>query len=55
MGYGDSIMVTGIAKTIKKKYPDYQIIVGNRTDLLSYYDPAIFINNDVLSVISNSG
>ena len=26
MGYGDSIMVTGIAKNVKKKFPDYQIV-----------------------------
>ena len=45
MGYGDSIMVTGIAKNVKKKYSDYQIIVGDRKKLLSYYDPMIFVNN----------
>ena len=45
MGYGDSIMVTGIAKNVKKKFPDYQIVVGDRKKLLSYYDPMIFVNN----------
>ena len=53
MGYGDSIMVTGIAKAIKKKYPDYQIIIGNKTDILSYYDPAIFINNPNIAAESD--
>ena len=52
MGYGDSIMVTGMAKAIKKKYPDYQIIVGDRKKLLSYYDPIIFINNTDITVES---
>ena len=53
MGYGDSIMVTGIAKIAKAKYPDYQIIVGDRKNLLSYYDPAIFINNPNITVESD--
>ncbi len=52
MGYGDSIMVTGMAKAAKKKYPDYQIIVGDRKKLLSYYDHIIFNNNPNITVES---
>ena len=30
MGYGDEIMVTGYAKLLKQKYPNVQIVAGNK-------------------------
>ena len=30
MGFGDSIMVTGIARKVREKYPDLQIVVGDK-------------------------
>ena len=29
MGYGDELMATGIAKIVKRKFPDRQIVIGN--------------------------
>ena len=52
MGYGDSIMVTGLAEVIKKRSPDHQIIVGDRKKLLSYYDHIIFNNNPNITIES---
>ena len=30
MGYGDEIMITGYAKELKQKYPNHQIVAGNK-------------------------
>ena len=29
MGYGDDLMITGIARIEKKKYPNKQVVIGN--------------------------
>ena len=47
MGYGDDIMITGYAKALKEKYPNYQIVAGNRKDGV-VVDSIIFNNIDNL-------
>ena len=29
MGYGDDLMITGIARIEKKKHPNKQVVIGN--------------------------
>ena len=44
MGYGDEIMTTGFVKLAKQKYPEAQIIIGDKKS--GYvYDHLIFNNN----------
>ena len=44
MGYGDEIMITGYAKILKQKYPEHQIVAGNKkSGVIS--DSPIFNNN----------
>ena len=44
MGYGDDIMVTGFARLAKEKYPDLQIVVGDRKSS-KIINSVIFNNN----------
>ena len=44
MGLGDSIMVTGIAREVRKKYPNTQIVVGDKNIGLVHYS-TMFKNN----------
>ncbi len=44
MGYGDEIMITGYAKELKQKYPNHQIVAGNRKKGV-IVDTIIFNNN----------
>ncbi len=41
MGYGDEIMITGYAKALKQKYPNHQIVAGNKKKGV-VYDSIIF-------------
>ena len=34
MGYSDDIMITGYAKVLKQKHPNYQIVAGNKNVVL---------------------
>lgn len=51
MGYGDDIMITGYAKALKEKYPNYQIVAGNRKDGV-VVDSIIFNNNPNIKRVS---
>ena len=44
MGYGDEIMITGYARILKQKYPDHQIVAGNKKDGI-IVDSTMFNNN----------
>ena len=44
MGLGDDLMVTGIAKIEKEKFPDRQIVIGNFHKKLVYHS-IIYDNN----------
>ena len=44
MGFGDEIMITGYAKELKLKYPNHQIVSGNRQKGI-ITDSVIFNNN----------
>ena len=50
MGYGDEIMVTGFARIAKKKYPDLQIVIGNKKREL-IYESIIYKNNPNITKI----
>ena len=51
MGYGDEIMITGYAKALKQKYPEHQIIAGNKKrGIIS--DSPIFNNNPNINKFS---
>ena len=51
MGYGDEIMVTGYAKVLKQKYPDHQIVAGNKEKGI-VTDSIIFNNNPYIKRFS---
>lgn len=51
MGYGDEIMVTGYAKILKQKYPDHQIVAGNKERGI-VTDSIIFNNNPYIKRFS---
>jgi len=44
MGYGDDLMITGIARIEKKKYPNKQVVIGN-LDEKKIYHSIIYDNN----------
>lgn len=44
MGYGDEIMITGYARALKLKYPNHQIVAGNKEKGI-VNDSVIFDNN----------
>tara|TARA_B100000989_G_scaffold97535_1_gene71006 strand:+ start:1945 stop:2775 length:831 start_codon:yes stop_codon:yes gene_type:complete len=44
MGYGDEIMITGYARILKQKYPNHQIVAGNKKDGI-IVDSTMFNNN----------
>ncbi len=44
MGFGDEIMITGYAKELKRKFPDHQIVSGNKSKGI-INDTVIFNNN----------
>ena len=44
MGYGDELMATGIAKIVKRKFPDRQIVIGNFEKKI-VTQSIIFLNN----------
>ena len=48
MGYGDDILITSLAAEIKKKYPDRQIIIGNKKKNYASHSP-IYENNPNIS------
>lgn len=52
MGYGDEIMITGYAKELKKKYPDHQIVAGNKKKGI-IVDTEIFNNNPIIKRFSD--
>ena len=47
MGWGDDIMITGYAKELNKKFPDHQIVAGNRKEKI-LVNSQIFQNNPIL-------
>ena len=51
MGYGDDIMITGYAKVLKQKHPNYQIVAGNKKRGF-VVDSVIFNNNPNISRVS---
>ena len=50
MGYGDEIMITGYAKILKQKYPEHQIVAGNKKS--SVISTSIFNNNPNINKFS---
>ena len=44
MGLGDDLMITAFARQVKEKYPERQIVVGNKSIGKAYKSP-IYINN----------
>ena len=52
MGYGDEIMITGYAKELKKKYPNHQIVAGNKKKGI-IVDTEIFNNNPIIKRFSD--
>jgi ADP-heptose:LPS heptosyltransferase len=51
MGYGDEIMITGYAKELKRKYPNHQIVAGNKEKGI-IVDTVIFNNNPYIKRFS---
>ena len=49
MGFGDSIMVTGIARKVREKYPDLQIVVGEKSKGKVHYSDMFKNNPNILS------
>ncbi len=48
MGLGDDLMITAFARQIKEKYPERQIVVGNKSIGKAYKSP-IYINNPYIT------
>ena len=52
MGYGDEIMATGFARLAKQKYPNLQVVIGNKENG-NIYDSVIFNNNPNITKASD--
>ena len=52
MGYGDDLMITGIARIEKKKYPNKQVVIGN-LDEKKIYHSIIYDNNPNITNIKD--
>ena len=52
MGKGDQIMVTGFARLAKQKYPNLQVVIGNKKSG-TLYDSVIFKNNPNITKASD--
>lgn len=52
MGYGDDIMATGFARIAKQKYPNLQVVIGNR-QTRTLHESIIFNNNPNITKVSD--
>ena len=52
MGLGDDLMITGIARIEKKKYPNKQVVIGN-LDEKKIYHSIIYDNNPNITHVNN--
>ena len=52
MGYGDDIMITGYAKVLKQRHPNYQIVAGNKKRGF-IVDSEMFNNNPNISRVAD--
>ena len=52
MGYGDDLMITGIARIEKKKHPNKQVVIGN-LDEKKIYHSIIYDNNPNITHVNN--